>query len=503
MTETVGDRLDSWKEIAAYLKRGTRTVQRWEAEEGLPVHRLQHEKLGSVYAYKKELDTWWASRRPAEAREYTVPPESGSSVAVLPFTDMSQEQDQGYFCEGMAEEIINALGRLNGLRVAARSSSFQFRSSSTGPREIGRRLRVGTLLEGSVRKSGNRLRVTVQLTNTEDGYQLWSARYDREMSDVFTIQDEIAESVVHALKVALRPGERAVREKAPTSDVQAYDLYLRGRHYFYQYGTRSIEAARDLFFRATDLDPNYALAWAGLADCWSYLFLYAQRIEENRRRAEEASRKAVELDPESSQAQASRGVALSLSERNDEAEAAFEQAIRLDPALFEAHYFYARHCFVHGRVEEAVSLYERAMSVRPEDFQAPLLMAQIYDDLGRRDAARDKRRKGVEKAEKHLEWNPDDARALYMAANGLVALGERERGLKLAERALALRPDEPMTLYNVGCVYAMLGRVAQAIRCLEMAVGNGLGQKGWFDHDSNLDPLRTHPKFLSLMKKLR
>ncbi|HSB16650.1 MAG TPA: tetratricopeptide repeat protein [Bryobacteraceae bacterium] len=502
MTDAAGDRLDSWKEIAAYLKRGTRTVQRWEAEEGLPVRRLQHDKLGSVYAYKKELDAWWASRRPAEERESLVGAESGASIAVLPFTDMSQEKDQGYFCEGMAEEIINALGRPNGLRVASRISSFQFRSSSAGTREIGRKLRVGTILEGGVRKSGNRLRITVQLTNAEDGYQLWSARYDREMSDVFAIQDEIAENVVQALKVTLSPGERAAREKAPTSDVQAYDLYLRGRHYFYHYGTRDIEFARNLFSRAIELDPHYVLAWAGLADCWSYLFLYAQRSDENRRQAEEASRRAVELDPESAQAQASRAVALSLSERNEEAEAAFEKAIRMDPALFEAHYFYARHCFVHGRVEEAVALYERAMQVRPEDYQVPLLMAQIYDDLGRWDVAAETRCRGVEKAEKHLEWNPDDARALYMAANGLVALGERERGLELAERALAMRPDEPMTLYNVGCIYSLLGRVEPAVHCLEKAVGNGLGQKGWFDHDSNLDPIRTHPRFARLMKKL-
>ncbi len=143
MTDAAGNRLDSWKEIAAYLKRGTRTVQRWEVEEGLPVRRLQHDKLGSVYAYKAELDAWWTSRKPAEEREPAAPRESGASIAVLPFTDMSQEQDQGYFCEGMAEEIINALGGANGLQVASRISSFQFRSSTSSTREIGRKLRVG------------------------------------------------------------------------------------------------------------------------------------------------------------------------------------------------------------------------------------------------------------------------------------------------------------------------------------------------------------------------
>ena len=173
------DRLDFWKEIAAYLKRGARTVQRWEREEGLPVHRLKHEKLGSVYAFKSELDRWWSAR----GTEISETPQSQvrgvPTVAVLPFADMSQEKDQAYFCEGIAEEIINSLSRIESLRVSSRTSSFQFRTPGADSREIGRKLRVGTLLEGSVRKSGDRLRITVQLTGAENAYQLWAARYDR------------------------------------------------------------------------------------------------------------------------------------------------------------------------------------------------------------------------------------------------------------------------------------------------------------------------------------
>ncbi len=502
MAEISGDRLDSWKEIAAYLRRGTRTVQRWESIEGLPVHRLQHGRLGSVYAYKGELDAWWKSRQATIDKEVIDTNGGGASVAVLPFADMSQEKDQGYFCEGVAEEIINALGRLRGLRVASRTSSFQFRSTELDSREIGRRLRVGTLLEGGVRRSGNRLRVTVHLSNAEDGYQLWSGRYDRELSDVFAIQDEIAANVVDALELTLSPKERAALRKAPTSDADAYDYYLRGRHAFYQYGTKDVEHAASLFSRAIEMDPRFAQAYAGLADCWSYLYLHAQRTDANRQRAEEASRKAVGLDPESAQAQASRGTALSLSERDEEAETAFKTAIQLDPNLFEAHYYYARHCFAHGRFEEALQSYERAMRVRPEDYQVPLLVAQVYEDLHRPVSATEARRRGVEIAAKHLEWDPDDSRALYMAANGLVALGERERGREWAERALAMRPEEPMTLYNVGCIYSLLGQVDESIECLEKAIRNGLSQRGWLDYDSNLDRVRSHPRFSELMKML-
>jgi adenylate cyclase len=497
-----GARLDSWKEIAAYLNRGARTVQRWEVEEGLPVHRLVHEKLGSVYAYKAELDAWWASRRGELDNGPPVERDPGPSVAVLPFSDMSREKDQDYFCEGVAEEIINVLSRVEGLRVAPRTSAFRFRNAAVSSQEIGRRLKVATLLEGSVRESGTRLRIAVRLTAAGGETQLWAETYDREMSDIFAIQDEIARNVAAALKIQLSAKTSAAIEKASTRNVEAYDYYLRGRKFFYQYGTREIECALQLFLRAIERDPAYALAYAGLADCWSYLYLYSERNDALADQADWAGRKAAELDPDSAQALASRGVALSLKQRDQEAEAAFEGAIRLDPLLFEARYFYARHRFSRGHLDQALALYEAAIRVRPEDYQAPLLMAQIYEDLGRAGDAAAVRRRGLSAAEQHFKLNPDDARALYMAANGMVALGDRERGRAWAERALAMRPDDPMVLYNVACVYSLLGDAGPAIACLEKAVQSGLSQKGWLDHDSNLDAVRGDPRFQALTGRL-
>ena len=496
--EAPAGRLDSWKAIAAYLGRGARTVQRWERDEGLPVHRLRHDQGSTVYAYPSELDAWLA-RQPATA----VPPprerEPAASIAVLPFTDMSREKDQEYFCEGMAEEIINALSRLRGLRVASRTSAFQFKKATADSREIGRRLRVGALLEGSVRRAENRLRIAVQLTDAESGYQLWAGCYEREMRDIFATQDEIAQNIVQTLRLTLTAEERGALQKAPTTDVQAYDYYLRGRKFYYHFNRRDIEFAIQLFSQAVALDPAYVLAHAGLADCWSYLYLYAQRTETAREHADAASLRAVELDPASAQAQTSRGIALALYRRDEEAEKAFEAAMRLDPNLFEAYYFYARHSFARGELDQALRLYEQAMLVRPEDYQTPLLVGQIYDDLGRPQEARTSRERGVRIAEEHLKLNPDDARAVYMAANGLAALGEHERGREWAGRALAMKPDEPMVLYNVGCIYSLLGLVEDAIDCLERAARNGLMQKGWFEHDSNLEPLRNHPRFQSLL----
>jgi len=432
----------------------------------------------------------------------TVRAEDTPSIAVLPFADMSREKDQSYFCEGIAEEITNALCRVHGLRVAARTAAFQFRDAAAEPAEIGRRLGVATLLEGSVRKAGNRLRITVQLIDIASGYHLWSESYDREIKDIFEIQEEIARSIVQAMRITLTPQERGALEKSPTRHVQAYDYYLRGRSFYHRYGRHDIEFALQLFSRATELDSGYALAYAGLADCWSFIYEHAERTESVRAQAVEAARRAIELAPDSAQAQASHGLAMSISGNDREAERAFEAAVRLDPVLFEAWYFYARHAFGRGDPKRAARYYEEAMRVRPDDYQSPLLVAQIYDDLGEPEEARAARRRGVSLVAERIELHPDDARALYMGANGLVALGERERGLEWARRAAAIGRDEPMVLYNLGCIYSLAGVEEEALDCLERAVSLGLTHKRWLEHDSNLDPLRALPRFQALLAKL-
>jgi non-specific serine/threonine protein kinase len=424
------------------------------------------------------------------------------SVAVLPFADMSPEQDQEYFCDGVAEEIIHALGQVRDLHVVSRTSAFRFKGTSMGSREIGQRLGATTLVEGSVRKAGDRVRITAELTSVSDGYTLWSERYDRDLQDIFAIQDEIARSIADAMKVTLSPEESLAIAKVATRDLEAYDFYLRGRQFYYLYSRKGMEFGLRLFNRAIQQDPEYARAYAGIADCCAFLYMYGGNAEETRRRSESASRKALELDPDLAEAHAARGVALSLSDRAEESKQAFETSVRLDPKLFEAYYFYARLCFAAGKEEKALELYEKAIRARPEDYQPPLLMAQIYEDLGRPAEAAASRRRGVRLAEAKLELNPDDSRALYLGANGLVALGERERGLKWARRALAIDPEEPMAVYNVACVQVLAGQNEEALDSLEQAVRSGLTQKDWIEHDSNLDPLRDHPRFKKLMQFL-
>ena len=311
----------------------------------------------------------------------TVAPQK--SIAVLPFADMSPQKDQDYFCEGIAEEIINALTKIQDLRVISRSSAFAFKGQNQDIRKVGEQLAVGTVLEGSIRKAGNRLRITAQLINVAGGHHLWSERYDRELEDVFAIQDEIAASIVKALRLVLKDDEKEAIEKAPTANVQAYDFYLRGRQYFHQWRRKGVEHARRMFERAIEIDPNYARAYAGIADCCSFMYTYWDASATNLERADAASRAALALDPELAEAHVSRGLALVYSKRGEEAEQEFRQAIRLNPKLFEAHYFFGRALLQQGRAEEAAASFNDASQLRPDDYQTPTFRAMALDALGR------------------------------------------------------------------------------------------------------------------------
>ena len=424
------------------------------------------------------------------------------SIAVLPFADMSPEHDQDYFCDGIAEEIINALSKIQALEVASRTSAFAFKGKNEDIGEIGRKLKVATVLEGSVRKAGDRLRVTVQLVNVANGYRLWSERYDRQLEDVFAIQDEIAASIVKALRVMLSEEEKRAIEKAPTENVQAYEFYLRGRQYFHQFRRKGILAARRMFERAIDIDPAYALAYAGIADCSAFLYMYWDGSKANLEGADSASRKALELGPDLAEAHASRGFAVTLIKRYGEARQEFETAIRLNPKLYEAHYLYARACVQEGAMEEAVRHYEDAARVRPEDYQALLLLTVPLRALGREADIRVALERGVERARHHLELDPEDFRALCLGAAGLADLGQKTEALEWARRASVRDADDPGLLYNLACVYALSDMPEDAIKALETAVENGFGHKEWLENDSDLGSLREEPRFKALLKKL-
>jgi tetratricopeptide (TPR) repeat protein len=349
--------LRGWKQIAAYLHRDVRTVQRWERNERLPVHRQLHRKLGNVHAVRAELDQWLAD-------------------AVAPQAD----------------------------------SQSPFR----------------------------------------------------------------------------------------TRDPRAYELYLKGRQLFHQFRRTSFERARELFERAIDLDPEFASAHSGLADCCSYLYLYWQPTADNLRLADSASRRAVALNPRLAEAQVSRAVALSTLRNYPEAETAFRIAIELDPDLFEAHYFYGRACLAQGKHQEAIAPLRSACKARVEDYQAPALLALAYTELGRRAAAARACARALKVARQQLSVDPGDVRALYLGAGCLARLGQRRTALAWAARALDLDGKDSAVLYNVGCLYAILGRTADALRCLKKVVRSGW-RKEWIKHDPDWAALRGMKEFVALV----
>ncbi len=349
-----GQRLEGWKQIAAYLKRDVRTVQRWEKTEQFPVRRQMHHKLGSVLAFKDELDRWMDQRCSLQS------------------------------------------------------------------------------------------------------------------------------------------------EKAGTTDLHAYELYLKGRQLFHQFRRKNFERAREMFARAIEADPEFAAAHAGFADCCSYLYLYWEATRENLEAADSASRKAVELAPKLAEAHASRGVALSTLRNYPDAEKEFRAAIRLDPGLYDAHYFYGRACLAQGKYKEAIEPFESAARVRPEDYQALGFLGLAYTGLGHKAKAAAVYARSIEVAEQQLSVNPGDVRALYLGAICWARIGRRKEALAWAEKALALDSEDSAVLYNVACLYAVLHRTKEALNCLRKVVRSGW-RKEWIKNDPDLNSLRDNPEFQRLL----
>jgi adenylate cyclase len=432
-----------------------------------------------------------------EPREIEKP-----SIAVLPFSNMSGDPEQEYFSDGITEDLITDLSKISGLFVVAHNTSFIYKGKPAKVQQVSQDLRVNFILEGSVRKAGSRVRVTAQLVDGRDGGHLWADRYDRDLTDIFAIQDEITHSIVAQLKVKLLPEERKVIGQAPTENVEAYAYYLRGRQFLHRHSKSYYVLAKRMFAKAIELDPLYARAYAGVADCDSFLFLhYNADVSIDGILA--TSAKALDLEAGLAEAHASRGLALSLREQYPEAMAEFDQAIALNSSLFEAHYFYARACFAQGKFEEAARLFQRAADIKPDDYQALLVLTGIQRSLGREQDMKRAAQEGVVRAERELTLHPGNPRPAYLGAVGLVVLGELDRAKEWAERALVIDPDDSLAKYNVACFCSLVGERERAIDLLlELLPRATQEKKRWVKHDSDLDPIRSHPRFPEVLELL-
>ncbi len=454
--------------------------------------------------------------------------DASSSVAVIPFTNMSPDPEQEYFCEGMAEEIINSLAGVSDLRVAARSSAFQFNSKSHDAREVGAALNVKTVLEGSVRTAGRRVRVTVQLIDVDNGFQLWSDRYDREMDDIFALQDEISKHVVDALKVTL--GTEAREEmKRPTASVEAYQLYLKGLHNWYKRDTGSLQKAADFFEQAVAVDPDYALAHAGLVTSHCSLAFYGMEPSIARARAGAAAERAAALAPGVAEVHAALGLyAAWLAFDWETAERELRAAVEASPSYALAHIWYSMVLATLSRHGEAIALAAHAQEVDPLSPYAntALGLAQVQAGL---------RNEALPALEESINIDAGFLYSLWVIGSTYGALGRYEEAVAILEKAVTLSGRGSYYLSWLGWAYGVAGRKPEAERILaELTAGfsnediqpvfltwvySGLGDMDsafeWLEKSvvqgdpaasfigfPPMDPLREDPRFDGIRKRL-
>jgi adenylate cyclase len=422
------------------------------------------------------------------------------AIAVLPLANMSGDPENEFFSDGITEEILNLLARQPDLRVVSRTSSFSFKNTKLDVPAIADKLGVDIVLEGSVRRSGNRVRIVAQLIDAANDAHLWSAGYDRDLDDIFAVQTEIARCIVDAMN--LDP-ETCIDCGGNTGNIAAYDYYLRGRQYFHQTTDATIRIARQMFAKAIDLDPAFARAYAGLADAESMIAQWLDRSPEHLDAADGASLKALQLAPNLAESHASRGFALSLQGDYEAAARQFDRALELDPQHYESLYLYGRARFAQGKLKHAVELWQRAHEAQPDEFQALALAAGILARLGREDEGRAASGRALEVIQQRLELNPDDRRALSLGPGALIELGRTEEALAMADRAVELAPTDGGVLHNAACAYAHAGRADKAIELLERRMrAAGTIYKDWIDNDPDFDSIRDDPRFIALVQGL-
>ncbi len=416
------------------------------------VVRTPAPEVGQEEATSATVDPTPVPERPDELR----------SIAVLPFADMSPEGDQEYLGDGLAEEVLNVLALLPELHVAARTSSFAFKGRGYSIQEIGRELGVATVLEGSVRKAGDQLRITAQLTTVADGYHLWSQTYQRQMADVFAIQDEIARAIVDILRVKLLGEQDRPLVRAATKSPEAYDLYLKGRHYWYRRYRVGLQTAQEYFRRAIEADADYAPPYAGMADVHIVLGIYGLiPPDEARSMAEKAAKKALALDRQLAEAHFSTALVLFFSRDYDGSDRALQRAIELNPNFAKAHVWRAFVLIVVGiRRDEGLAEAERARTLAPDS-------AYILACAGIATAWAGRRQDAIQYLERALELEPGDVLALYCAGACYSAVGRYEEAFAALQKAAVLSHRMAFILGVLGAIYGRAGMMSEAQAILE------------------------------------
>jgi adenylate cyclase len=440
-----------------------------------------------------------AELKPAASTESSTsrPSPLKLSIAVLPFANLSGDPEQEYFSDGITEDIITDLSKVSAISVTARNTTFAFKGKMVDVSRIADQLKASHVLEGSVRKSGGRVRISAQLIDGRVGDHIWAERYDRDLKDIFALQDEISHAIVAALKGKLLPEEKKAIETRSTHNAEAYQLYLLARYYQRMRSVRNLQIAIRFCQRALNIDPNYARAWALIALCQAILHTGGKSEQSGLTAAE----KALTLDSGLAEAHAAKGRALAELGRLNEALAAHEESLRLEPDSNDVRHSFGRTCLWLGRSEDAVTHFERAALLLDSDYASPGFLSQSYRALGQHEEAKSSARWELERIEKEISLRPDNANAMMRGAVSLAYLGEKERAKEWAARALTIELDgDPIDQYNLACAFVHMNELDQAVDQLECCLSKTSSEFVlWVEQDGDLTPLHKHPRFQALI----
>ncbi len=422
------------------------------------------------------------------------------SIAVLPFDNIGSDKDNEYFGDGLTEELIVNLSRLDEIDVVSRTTSMQYKSAKKDIKTIGRELNVRYILEGSVRKFQDNIRVTVQLIDVESDRQLWAESYKGRLEDVFDIQEQVSKQIVDALMLKLSPKEKVVLTKRPTLNADAFDCYLRARNHLYRRTKKNVEFAIQLFQKTIELDPRYAAAYAGLGEAYANLYQDYDTKEIWLDKAIESAFKALMYDPTLSEAYVALGLSYFSKRSIDEALESTKKAIELDPSNHIAYWILGRIYHSTDRDLEAVSSLEKAIELNPDFYTAYTDLKMVFERLGRQDKYKEILDKLLELVPKYLSKHPDDARSHIYYATDLAQAGRNEEAKAEAARALELSPGDPLMLYNAACCYSRMGENKLAIDALRNSMAAGLEDIEWTKRDPDLEGIRNDSEYIELMK---
>ena len=424
-----------------------------------------------------------------------------ASICVLPFVNMSGEPEQKYFSDGISEDITTDLSKISALEVVARNTAFSFKGQNPDVQEVAKQLGVSHVLEGSVRKAGNRIRINAQLIDGSTGKHLWADRFDRDLTDIFEIQDEISKAIVDALKVKLLPTEKKAIESRGTSNVEAYNLYLMARQQWIQgsYGDlRRDKAILRFCKQAVELDPDYAQAWAlmGLAQLE---LRFVHGLDEN---GLPAAERALDINPDLPEAHCIKARYLEEDGRPKDAEQQIQHALKLDANSWEVNREAARILFRSGRVPESIPFFEKAAALMDTDWRNAAMLVCCYNSVGDAANAQKSAHTAVARVEAVIASDPTNCSALAMGSGALAALGEQERARDWARRALLLDPDNLLGRYNIACALAHdLDDPEGAIEALQpyFEITSSTTEIRHAEADPDLDRIRDDPRFKAML----